>query len=323
MRLHWLLLWVLLAGSVAASPAGTTRGAGWTTYDAARVDRHVRALAETIGPRSAGSAAERQAASYIADELKSIGLSTEIQPFQVIGGSGSYWSANVVATKPGVNARYGTIYIGAHYDSVPGSPGANDNASGTAVLLELARLLANRELKPRLVLIAFGAEEVGLRGSSAFVRQLAPLERETSLGMLNLDCVGYGTHQMVATSFGTDTALVDRVVAVATRLGLEIERGPYLGNSDHAPFANAGIPAAFVATRDAGKLCGPNYHQPTDTSNTLDAVQMEHVGRIVLAAAEDLSASATLLTPTQVRLPLLQAGAQPDVFGTAAKAQSP
>lgn len=326
---HWtvglrlLLLFPLLACGLAragAAPIAVTQG---SDYDAERVDRHVRALSETIGARAAGTAGERTAAAYIAAQFTTIGLATEIQPFRVPSGTGSYTSANVAATKPGLDGHYGTIYLGAHYDSVPAGPGANDNASGTAVLLELARLLADQELKPTLVFIAFGAEEVGLRGSAAFVRQLTPLQRVTALGMLNMDCVGYGTRQIIATSPGAKAELVERTASIARSLGLEVEVGPNRGNSDHAPFASAGIPAAFVATRDAQILCGPYYHKPTDTVDTLDPAQMERVGRIVLATAENLAAGARLLAPTEVSLPSVLNSIESQVFATSGNQRWP
>ena len=286
----------------AASPAAPVKAAA--SYDRQRVAAHVAMLADTIGVRAAGTAGEQAAASYIAAQLAALGLEVTRQPFTYTDGISTYTSANVVATKPG-DGRHGTIYVGAHYDSVPAGPGANDNASGVAVLLELARLLAPTPLGPSVVFVAFGAEERGLIGSYAFVRELSPLDKLVALGMLNMDCVGVGSAQLIGTRQNTPPELVTRAAAVAEGLGYTVETSFTIGNSDHSPFASAGIPAAFVATRYPAPLCGPNYHRATDTSNTLDPAQMERVGAIVRATIEDLARTAPLVTPTQVRLPLM------------------
>ena len=100
---------------------------------------HVRELSVRIGPRPDGSPAEARAAAYIRAVLGEAGYAARLEPFPLPGGGES---ANVVALppRPGFDpARDRHLLIGAHYDTVPGSPGANDNASGVAVLLEIAR----------------------------------------------------------------------------------------------------------------------------------------------------------------------------------------
>ena len=131
-----------------------------------------------------------------------------------------------------------TAYLGAHYDSVPEGPGANDNASGTALLIELA--LTNRI--DGLCVVAFGAEEVGLFGSRAFVRDHDVTEAEY---MLNFDMVArIGGPRMVA----GDAALADLAAGIAAELGHVIPRGSFPSNSssDHASFSQAGVPAITV-----------------------------------------------------------------------------
>ncbi len=168
-------------------------------------------------------------------------------------------------------------------------PGANDNASGTAVLLEAARLLANETFSPTLTFIAFGSEEIGLGGSSYFTIHLPPLERYVARGMINLDCVGWGTAQAIGYADDSADPLVQKAVDNATALNIpvELER---VSNSDHAPFSWVKIPAILLYsyTPDA-QDCGPNYHQATDTADTVDPVAMERVAQILLATVRDLA----------------------------------
>jgi hypothetical protein len=104
-------------------------------------------------------------------------------------------SNNVVARLPGVTES--TIVLGAHYDSVAEGPGANDNASGTATVLELARVLPAMDLPFTIQIVLFGAEEIGLVGSRHYVGALGPQERERIAAMLNFDMVGVGDRPMV------------------------------------------------------------------------------------------------------------------------------
>src|SRR5439155_19212893 len=90
---------------------------------------------------------------------------------------------NVVARKPGASGK--TVVVGGHYDSVPTGPGANDNGSGTAVTLEVARVMAGRDYPHTLEFVAFDAEELGLLGSEYYVGQLTPEQRQAVVAMIN------------------------------------------------------------------------------------------------------------------------------------------
>ena len=134
-------------------------------------------------------------------------------------------------------------YLGAHYDSVPYGPGANDNASGTALIIELART----HRVEGLCVIAFGAEEVGLHGSRAFVDAH---DVSDALFLLNFDMVArIGQRAMDGARFIPATAeLSQRGAAVADRLGYGIFPGdfPFGAASDHVSFEEAGVPAITV-----------------------------------------------------------------------------
>jgi len=158
--------------------------------------------------------------------------------------------------------------VGAHYDSVPGSPGANDNASGTVTVLELARQLANSPLSERIWFMFFDGEEDGLWGSRRFVEQNLELVRGLK-AMLNLDMVGVD----VNVSLGIGGSQELRALADCNALQVACGSAPG-GGSDHVPFAQAGVPVLFFF-----RGLDPNYHRPTDT--VADPVLMAQTGQLV------------------------------------------
>jgi Iap family predicted aminopeptidase len=178
--------------------------------------------------------------------------------------------ANVVATKAGGPQ---TVVIGAHMDSVAAGPGANDNGSGTAVVLELARVLAARPTPLTVTFVDFDAEEIGLVGSSYYVSQLSDTQRQSIVGMINLDMVGVGDRSLVG---GTDQ-MTRLAQAAATRSGLSLGTMPETGGSDHASFMRAGIPALFIYRSN-----DPNYHSPNDLAQYVDPANLQIAGDLAL-----------------------------------------
>jgi aminopeptidase YwaD len=178
--------------------------------------------------------------------------------------------ANVVATRPGGSQ---TLVIGGHIDSVAAGPGANDNASGTAVVLELARVLAASQTPYTLKFIGFDAEEIGLVGSNHYVSQLSETERRSIVAMINLDMVGVGD----ASRVGGSESLIRLAQASASRSGLTLGQLGEGGGSDHASFIRAGIPALFIhRTND------PNYHSPNDRAQYIDPANLQIAGQLAL-----------------------------------------
>jgi Iap family predicted aminopeptidase len=177
---------------------------------------------------------------------------------------------NVIATRPGGSQ---TIVIGGHIDSVAAGPGANDNASGTAVVLELARVMAARETPYTLKFIGFDAEEIGLVGSSYYVSQLPEAEKRSIAAMINLDMVGVGD----ASRVGGSESLVRLAQASAASTGLTLGLLGDGGGSDHSSFIRAGIPGLFIhRTND------PNYHSPNDRAQYIDPANLEIAGQLAL-----------------------------------------
>src|SRR5256712_1156451 len=163
-------------------------------------------------------------------------------------------SVNVIAFKPGTISPQEVLVVGAHLDTVPPSPGANDNASGVAAVLEVARLLAEVPTARTVHFVAFGAEELGLVGSSYYVanRTLAVT------GMVNLDMVGHRAQLLLSNSAGRG-GLMDVAEQVAGRLGIGVQRLS-LGSSDHVSFEGAGDPVGLNHTGGSG-----GFHTPQDS----------------------------------------------------------
>ena len=191
-------------------------------------------------------------------------------------------SQNVVGRPEDGECR---AYLGAHYDSVPGSPGANDNASGTALLIELARVSRNEGIGDGLCFIAFGAEEIGLFGSQAFVEAH---DVSGAAFMLNFDMVARIGEQAGdgARFVAGDNALADRAASVAADLGYGIPRGafPRGASSDHVSFSAAGVPAITVHSGGADFI-----HTPQDTFDTVFIEDLAVLLEVSIALLEELS----------------------------------
>lgn len=164
------------------------------------------------------------------------------------------------------------LIIGGHFDSVPGSPGANDNASGTAVILEMARRLPDA-LRKQIWFVSFDAEEDGLIGSAAFAASLSTNEIPKIKAMLNFDMVGVNNNLAV----GGSSSLINVVRGIDPKIG----RFNDFAGSDHASFLAEGIPAVFF-----WRGFEPNYHLPSDTS--VDPKLLEEVLQIGLETVRRL-----------------------------------
>lgn len=178
---------------------------------------------------------------------------------------------NLIATRPGTSPK--TFVFGAHYDSVTNSPGANDNASGTAVLLELARVMAKDPRPETLQFIAFDGEEEGLLGSAAYVDELPRTQRKAIQAMINFDELGAGDNPY---AFDGDAKLVRKTTQAAQRLGKQAQREDSGNGSDHAPFRDAGVPVLFIYRADS------LFHTPQDTPDRVKPEWLEAAGRIAL-----------------------------------------
>jgi aminopeptidase YwaD len=207
------------------------------------------------------------------------------RPIRVVAASstGDRLSSNVIAH--GGQSAAGRVMVGAHLDSVPRAPGANDNASGSAAVLELARVFAGRPEQPWLSFALFGAEEDGLIGSRRHVAALGSERVRDYRAMVNLDMVAVGDRFEVGNTGERSRDLARRLTDAGSALGLRLGQFDARGSSDHAPFADAGVPAVMLHWRD-----DPNYHQPTDTADRIDPEKLTATTRVAARAIEELLA---------------------------------
>lgn len=283
-----------------------------------RLLRHLQSLIGERHPESAPHALS-QAAEYLAARFAESGLTTSGQPFRALGKS--YFNILGVKWPPGRSAGNGQapLLIGAHYDTVMGSPGADDNASALAVLLESAYWLKRMAVTRPVWIAAFCLEEHGLLGSRAFISGLKQAGQSLD-GAIVLECVGYASQ--AAGSQRTPPGVPIPVPTVGNFLGIvgnessrhlvaAVERSarrtpqatptlaltvpgrgeslPDVRRSDHAAFWDEGYPAVMLT--DTANFRNAHYHQPTDTLDSLDLDFLEGVSEIVVGCIEDLAVS--------------------------------
>lgn len=247
---------------------------------------------------------------YLMQSLAAAGWNPVLQPF----GDGVISGVNVVAERPGTDPDAGAILVGAHYDTVIGSPGADDNASSMAVALEVARQVATLSTPRSLKIAFFDLEEAGLLGSQAFVAVPENLMRLE--GALVMDMVGYACHTAGCQKYPEQLPKIlqrrDRGDFLAiiggmehTRLlksfrsrldGIPLEKlsiplrglmiAPDLLRSDHAPFWQNNIPAVLLT--DTANFRNANYHRTSDALDTIDRPFLAGSAQAVLDAAVQL-----------------------------------
>jgi len=248
-------------------------------FDVSRAMTHVRAIAG-FGARTAGGIREKQALDYVATQLASYGYAVGRQSVLIPGGV----SGNVLAERRGTSSE--VIVIGAHADSKAPSPGANDNASGVAAMLELARVLSQAPVTPTVRFIAFGAEEISGSsaddhhfGSRGYVAALSSAQKSSIAGMVSVDMVGYGdTFNVRSMGVGPKTlvySLQGRAGYTGVYLPFLRDPGRY-GWSDHEAFERQGIPVAWLEWRE-----DPLYHTIGDTASHVDATRVDSTGRLL------------------------------------------
>jgi peptidase M28-like protein len=281
---------------------------------------HVSALAIDIGPRTPVNGNSLViAANYIHSVFENAGLSVTRQDYQYYGQR----VTNVLGTLP-VDTQASAYYVvGAHYDTVPCTPGADDNASAVAVMLELARRLRQERIKAQILFGAFTLEEppaylTGHQGSRMFVRS-CQTSGDHVLGAIILEMVGFTAprqHYPYLARWPGYPAEGNFIGIIANwrswRFGRAVLRGfrkntelsveslflPFNGRilpetrlSDHASFWDAGLPALMVT--DTAFFRNPNYHLPSDTIDTLDFTFMAELVKSLELALHELPPAST------------------------------
>jgi hypothetical protein len=254
---------------------------------------HIQVLAGRIGPRLTTGPAFREAARYVAQRFRAQGYDVRRQDFPVPAGNS--WgvpvdagtSFNVIATPPGFDAGSPYRRVGAHLDTVAVAPGAEDNASGISVLLELARLGAAGGTKLPTVLVAFGGEEPrgsgdGMHhfGSMHYIGEMSGPERTNLRGMVSMDRVGVGAVVPVCLGRSGDPRVGDELLAVAQRERVEAAVCPegFDEASDHWSFEKAGFDVARL-----GSTPYAGYHSATDLPSVVSRAQLDRTGRLIWA----------------------------------------
>lgn len=253
------------------------------------------------------------ARDYILSSFTNVGLSAALDPF----GFSNYTNCNnVVATKPGLNpSNYGYYVIGAHYDSVNSSScdhaGANDNASGVAGVLEIARVLSAYTFKATLIFIAFDAEEEGLYGSEHYVDDSTtstngdPLKicRTNVRSMISMDMIAYnpaGVNSNKAQIYGGDS-IVSKPVrtnlanALVQYGGLSFDNSGANNSSDHGPFYYGGMDACLLIEYNHNS--DEYYHEVGDAVDTANYIDYEFAAKMTKAVAGYLCSQAGLVPP--------------------------
>ena len=247
---------------------------------------------------------------YVTEQWRASGLVVTADEFSYKGRRFVNLIARPARTRPGAR-----LIIGAHLDTIAGTPGADDNASGVAALLEVSRALARVSWQRPVEFIAFMLEESGMIGSTHYAERLRRLGASI-LGMLSLEMLGFtapegaqrtpGSRPRPLPSRGTFIGVVANarsrplLSAVTHALqsvdGLPVESWlvpeqgatvPESRLSDHAPFWDRGFPALLVT--DTAFFRNPHYHQLSDTVETLDLAFLERITRGVVTAVETLA----------------------------------
>ena len=269
--------------------------------------------------RGLGTPELDQAAAFIAARFEAVGLLPGGEP----GGSWyQEWvdpetrirMRNVVGVLPGRAPELAreTVVIGAHYDhlGMTGAskefagqvhPGADDNASGVAVLLEMAsRLTLVANMERSVVFVAFTGEEAGRKGSRYYVQNEKRYPVSRTVGMINLDTVGrLGSNKLIVLNAGSAKEWADLLKEAGKKVGLEVAPSMQdLDSSDQKSFHEAGVPAVQLFT-------GPHldYHRPTDTADKIDGQGLVKIATVTRAVAFYLANQPAPLTRTIAAAP--------------------
>jgi hypothetical protein len=285
-----------------------------------RIREHIRALEGVRHPIVASEALE-EAADYIQTTLESLGYPVRLHLFTAHDRE----FRNLVATRRGTRLPEERLLIVAHYDTVENSPGADDNGSGVAVLLELARLLASVSFERTVQFVAVNLEErqqegpietAGLFGS----RALATEAREQGwqiVGVIVLETIAYAGAEIVQKTpdglpiafrevgdflavVGNEASkgLAEAFVQAVERYKIPLPIVPLLvpgrgemlpdtRRSDHSPFWDQDYPAVMLT--DTANFRNPHYHQPTDTLDTCNLAFTAEVCRAVMGVVADVA----------------------------------
>jgi Zn-dependent M28 family amino/carboxypeptidase len=282
---------------------------------AVRLSAHVKYLSETVGERSLSRPGSLQAATdYLRDALKQAGYASTERTYSVEGQTVS----NIEAILPGSDDASGSVIVGAHYDSVAGTVGADDNATGVAGILELARLLQGSKLRRTVRFVLFVNEEppyfrTDSMGSLVYARQLRRDGIPVS-AMISLEMLGFYSDAPDSQKYPPGLGLFypnqgDFIAFVGNQESRDLVRRsirrlrestnfpsegvaapgdwPGVGWSDHWSFWQEQYPAIMIT--DTAMFRYAYYHTPLDTANRVDFARMARVVGGVRSVVESLA----------------------------------
>lgn len=243
--------------------------------------------------RGLAGAQHRAAQTNLFDHFTALGLRTTLEPFT--HNEETYY--NVVGVLPGTTARSNETYIiGGHYDSVD-NPGADDDGSGVAGVMEAARVLSKHQFGATLVFVGFDVEESGLVGSTSYVKQH---QNDQIAGMISLDMIAFnGDPKDHAGIYGAEAmAPIKNALSNSIALyggGLSATIGGPSPDSDHDPFESAGFQACLLIEFTENSL----YHQPGDSVDTAGFIDYAYATKMTRAAVGYLATQAGLVDQAQ------------------------
>jgi hypothetical protein len=308
---------LVLAGACAG---GSLSRAGTASPDSMRVRSDIEFLAsDALSGRGTGTAGNDSATAWAARRYAALGLKpmlpTFLQPFTARsamlahnGGAAALPSNNVVAYLPGTSdaLRHQVIVIGAHIDHLGTSTagaldpdakdairnGADDNASGTAAVLELARLLSARPLRRSVLFVNFSGEELGLLGSQYFVEH-SPVPLDSIVAMLNFDMVGrLRDDKLIVYGVATARELPALLDSANATVGLTVRGvGDGFGPSDQSSFFAKNIPVLHFFTD-----LHDDYHRASDDADKINAAGEAKVIALAAGVARAIDARDSRLT---------------------------
>ncbi|HEX5565987.1 MAG TPA: M28 family metallopeptidase [Streptomyces sp.] len=257
------------------------------------------------GNRAHGRPGYRASLDYVRARLDAVGYTTTVQQFTANGAIGY----NLIADWPGGDTSR-VVMAGAHLDSVTSGPGINDNASGSAAVLEAALAVARTGYQPgkHLRFAWWGAEELGLVGSRYYVNNLSAAQRSSIDSYLNFDMIGSPNAGYFVYN---DVARIERIFkdwftarGISTEVATEAN-----GRSDHAPFKSVGIDVGGLFTGasqvktsaqaqkwggTAGRAFDPCYHTSCDTTSNINDTALDRNSDAMAHAIWTLSGTTAL-----------------------------
>jgi len=282
--------------AAASAAAGTIQNIVDQVSQASYTDYLDNSLYTHNGDNRGFGAEHDLARSNIYNAFDSFGLTTDLDPFTY--GETTYY--NVVGVHEGTVHSEQKYIVGAHYDSV-NNPGADDNASGVAGVLEAARVLSQYSFEATLIFMAFDREEQGLVGSRAYA---AAHSGDDIRGMISLDMIAYnpvGPNEDMAQIYYDDdilppdpipqitSDLADAIAQYSGGLSTEIARLHYDG-SDHASFADEGFESALLI--EYSVWSNPYYHKSTDSVDTASYIDYEYATQMTRGTVGYLATAA-------------------------------